>query len=1203
MNLIATNYITLKTLMTNCKCSFIVDSGADISIFKGEKILPNQRIDIQKKFKINGITPKTIETIAETETCLITNENLSFVHNFQIVDNDFPIPTDGILGRDFLVKYKCTIDYEYWLLNVNINNNIISLPINDNSNKAFTIPARCEVIRNVPDFSVTEDSVVLAQEIQPGVFCGNTIVSPESRSIKFINTTESQVVIYNFKPSIDPLKNYEIANNNEVGTYYNNTRAENVTQYLDTSQVPAFGKNKLLNLITQYQDVFCLPNEQLSTNNFYKQSIHLEDETQVYIPNYKQIHSQADEIKAQIQKLMSDDIIEPSISNFNSPILLVPKKSEDNTKKWRLVVDFRQLNKKILADKFPLPRIDSILDQLGRAKYFTTLDLMAGFHQIPLAEEARKYTAFSSPDGHFQYKRLPFGLNISPNSFQRMINIALAGLTPESAFVYIDDIVVVGCSIDHHLNNLEQIFQRLRHYNLKLNPQKCKFFRTEVTYLGHKITNNGIWPDDSKFQTIRDYPEPTNTDEVRRFVAFCNYYRKFVPNFAHIAKPLNNLLKKGTTFTWNEERRRSFLLLKRHLLSPRILQYPDFSKDFILTTDASDVACGAILSQMYGTCDLPVAFASKTFTKGEKAKPVIEKELTAIHWAIDYFKPYLYGRRFKVRTDHRPLVYLFGMNKPTSKLTRMRLDLEEYDFDIEYLPGKANVGADALSRIPTKSEDLKSMILVVNTRSMTNKEKQNNNPRRSNETNNEIDHLIVWRTENPSEVNKLLKIGCVVHHHNQLKINLYNHNYKKVLGIVTIPSTYNNESRTLEFALLEIAKILKQYKRDKIALSEDDVFFNYYSLQALKEIAKTAISSYQIIIYKPPRFIHKQEEIQEILTRHHMTPTGGHIGQHRLYLKLRELYKWKNMKNNISNFVRSCGKCKINKVRRHTKEATVVTTTPSKPFEVLSADTVGPFTKTNNGNRYILTIQCNLTKYIVLIPIPTKEAAVIAKALVENFILIYGNFMELRTDQGSEYKNEVLDQVCKLLEIKQTFSTAYHPESIGALERNHRCLNEYLRSFTNVHQSDWDDWVKFYSFTFNTSPHIEHKYSPYELVFGHKAILPQDLQVNTQRTEPIYNLEEYYNELKFRLQNSHRIAHQNLVNKKEHRQIILNSQINPINVKIGDQVYITNENRRKLDPVYIGPFKIIQIQDPNCLIQNMFTQKQSTVHKNRIIKA
>lgn len=524
------------------------------------------------------------------------------------------------MGRDFLVKFKCNIDYESWLLNINIENHIATIPIEDNTNNAFTIPARCEVIRNIPNFSIVEDSVVLSQEIQPGVFCGNTIVSPTSKCIKFINTTENQVIIRNFKPKIEALKMYKITENNTTNLN-NNVRLEQLKSQISLKHVPIFAKNKLTNLIKKYQDVFCLSNEHLSTNNFYEQNINLQDESKVYNPNYKQIHSQANEIKSQIQKMISDDIIEHSVSHFNSPILLVPKRSEDSSKKWRLVVDFRQLNKKILADKFPLPRIDSILDQLGRAKYFTTLDLMSGFHQIPLVEEARKYTAFSSPDGHFQFKRLPFGLNISPNSFQRMMNIALAGLTPECAFVYIDDIVVIGCSIKHHLNNLEQIFKRLSHYNLKLNPQKCKFFRTEVTYLGHKITNNGILPDDSKFQKIRDYPEPTNVDEVRRFVAFCNYYRKFVPNFAHIAKPLNNLLKKGTNFSWNDERRRSFHLLKHYLLSPRILQYPDFSKDFILTTDASDVLVEQFCRNCMKTAICQLHSPARALQKGKNQNP------------------------------------------------------------------------------------------------------------------------------------------------------------------------------------------------------------------------------------------------------------------------------------------------------------------------------------------------------------------------------------------------------------------------------------------------------------------------------------------------------------------------------------------------------------------------------------------------------
>lgn len=219
----------------------------------------------------------------------------------------------------------------------------------------------------------------------------------------------------------------------------------------------------------------------------------------IYIKNYRIPETQKHDMDAQIQNMLQNKIIQNPISPFNNPILLVSKKSTTNDKKWRLVVDFRQLNKRICADKFPLPRIEEILDQLGRAKYFSTLDLKSGFHQIPLTEESKQYTALSSSSGHYEFNRLPFGLNISPNSFQRMMTIALSGLPPETAFLYIDDIIVIGCSVNHHIVNLREVFKRLRKYNLQLNPSKCNFFKSDVTYLGHHISARGIQPDVNKY--------------------------------------------------------------------------------------------------------------------------------------------------------------------------------------------------------------------------------------------------------------------------------------------------------------------------------------------------------------------------------------------------------------------------------------------------------------------------------------------------------------------------------------------------------------------------------------------------------------------------------------------------------------------------------------------------------------------------------
>lgn len=205
--------------------------------------------------------------------------------------------------------------------------------------------------------------------------------------------------------------------------------------------------------------------------------------------------------------MLKDDIIENSKSPYNAPLLLVPKKNVADKKKWRVVVDFRKLNDKIVNDKFPLTRLEDILDKLGRAKWFSTLDMTSSFHQIELHEDSRPLTAFSTTNGYYQFKRLPFGLKISSNSFQRMLTIALAGLESD-AFLYVDDIIIYGCSLNHHNENLIRVFERLKKYNLKLNAEKCNFLCPEVVYLGHLITRDGVKTDPAKYKSIKEYPVP-----------------------------------------------------------------------------------------------------------------------------------------------------------------------------------------------------------------------------------------------------------------------------------------------------------------------------------------------------------------------------------------------------------------------------------------------------------------------------------------------------------------------------------------------------------------------------------------------------------------------------------------------------------------------------------------------------------------------
>ena len=567
-------------------------------------------------------------------------------------------------------------------------------------------------------FNLQQDSIIMNKEIEKGVFVASSIIpSVGICHVKILNTNNVTAILDKIEVKTEPLSDYHILNINRKTQNLTETdkikRLEKLLKIINIDVLDIEAKKQLENIIISYQHIFQLDEDKLTVNNFYNQELQLTDSTPVYIKNYRLPQTQFEEIDKQVKKLIEDDIVEPSVSPYNSPLLIVPKKSENGIKKWRLVVDFRQLNKKIVNDKFPLTRLEDVLDRIGRAKYFSTLDMTSSFHQINLDKNSRPPTAFSTPNGHYHFKRLPFGLKISSNSFQRMLTIALSGLDAR-AFIYVDDIIIFGCSLKHHNDNLIKVFQRLSEYNLKLNPNKCCFLKSEVVYLGHLITSEGIKTDPSKFKIIENYPIPKNAEEVKRFVAFCNYYRRFIKDFADIASPLNALSKKKQEFIWTQRCQDSFNNLKQKLMSPEVLKYPNFEEQFILTTDASNVALGAVLSQGKIGEDRPITYASKALNKHEKNKSVIEKELLAIHWGINFFRPYLFGRKFLVVTDHRPLVALFSHKNPSSKLTKIRIELSDYDFDILYKKGSINTNADALSRIDIDSEILKNIIPYQN---------------------------------------------------------------------------------------------------------------------------------------------------------------------------------------------------------------------------------------------------------------------------------------------------------------------------------------------------------------------------------------------------------------------------------------------------------------------------------------------------------
>lgn len=387
---------------------------------------------------------------------------------------------------------------------------------------------------------------------------------------------------------------------------------------------------------------------------------------------YRIPESQKEEVDRQVTKLLREGIIEESDSPWNSPILGVPKKGGVNgEKRWRLVVDFRKLNERTVGDAYPLPDITEILDQLGQSKYFSCLDMVMGYHHIELEEGDREKTAFSTKQGHWAYRRLTFGLKTAPATFQHMMNSVLSGLTGTRCFAFLEDIVVYATSLAEHDTKLREVLGRLRRYKLKLQPKKCEFLRKEVSYLGHVITENGVKPDPAKVNALHKFPTPSTARQLKAFLGMAGYNRKFIQNFSRIASPLHKLLKKDAKFEWAEDQENAFQKLKSRLTTQPILQYPDFAREFILTTDASIEGLGAVLSQGEVGKDLPIAYASRSLSKAESNYSTSEKELLAIIWGVKYFRPYLYGSKFKIVTDHKTPNVGYEREGPRIEVTEM----------------------------------------------------------------------------------------------------------------------------------------------------------------------------------------------------------------------------------------------------------------------------------------------------------------------------------------------------------------------------------------------------------------------------------------------------------------------------------------------------------------------------------------------------
>jgi hypothetical protein len=880
-------------------------------------------------------------------------------------------------------------------------------------------------------------------------------------------------------------------------------------------------------------------------------------------------------VQQRLEELEAAKIIAKRYSDWAAPMRVVHN-SDDSI---RITIDYTALNGAITDDNYPLPSIQELYNVLSKADTFSKIDLKSAYHQIPVHPESIAITGFICEFGTYVYLAMPMGIKTAPAHFQRCIELIFADLIARNVLrIYIDDLLLFTDGIAAHLEYGIQVAERLAANNLKCSSSKLELAKQELNILGHTISAGQIKPDAARAAVVVEYKLPKTLTELQAWLGFCNYFRRFIPQYALLAQPLYELTicknipqsmrkKNGApngnkvNIQWTEETIQVFEELKIQLTSPLVLALPNFELPMTLTTDASNVGYGAVLEQeVDGECR-PLAFYSKCYTPAQRNYSTIEKELLAIVMAVEHFHLMLYGRDFIIYTDHKPLSHLPNRRTVQPRLERWLMRLSIYKFKILHKSGKENIIADFLSRLAapndvnTNKDDDYFDIVVAPIRIL----EQFNVKSEQNEQLNDAD--LVW-------IMNLIR----------------SHGDMKPIGV----SCSNNIQRIL----------LKEY--DKLRIVDGFLLRETETEDGLKKS--------QLVIAK--------SNVNGIIRMAHSSVFGAHLGRVKTIERVLDRFYRPELIQQIKEFIRTCDTCqKVKAIIRTGADMMIIK--PIRPNQLVTTDLAGPFIRSTKGNKYFMVMMDHFTKYLQIYPLRNITAESVAKKIVKSWCCIFGIPETILSDGGTQYQSKLIDLIYDYFDIKRLKTTPFHPAGNGLSERAVGTVKTMIKAFISDDQKNWDTYLNELSFAYNSAVHSSTKMTPFELMFGRRPKVPLDLFVPAQHDD-LFDFSQlklpsitksYLINLKEKMQKSFQIAASNRDIRMSKAKTNHDRQIRKLEYKAGDLVLLDHPSIKigqtgGLNHRFHGPYEVLKQCDNRVDYEIKSTNKKRNkikiVHCNRL---